>query len=199
MENTAAVLLPDLMRFWKHGDEDTVPWLPWKQRCLEQVSAASKPRGISWWLVIWGGVDHALVATVLDICCSSGTDQTLSRIYFEHIVLPYKLCQPRGFTFDDFKIRSLKHFCSFKTQLIGDLLFCIKGKKQYTINPVPPPSNLGEWLTLLQLATKYLTEDLRVEVFIFGSKFQSCFNLSREVGEGWGYRKLKTQAGTRRG
>lgn len=74
---------------------------------------------------------------------SSRTDLTLSRIYSEHIVLPYKLCQPRGFTFEDFKIRSLKRFCSFRSQLIGDLLFCIKRKKQYTINLAPPPSNLG--------------------------------------------------------
>lgn len=151
MVNTAAVLLPDLMRFWKHGDEDAVPWLPWKQRCSAQVSAASKSKGISWWLVIWGGVDHALAAAVLDSCCSSRTDLTLSRIYSEHIVLPYKLCQPRGFTFEDFKIRSLKRFCSFRYQLIGDLLFCIKRKKQYTINPAPPPSNLGNELFFFTL------------------------------------------------
>ena len=45
MENTAAVLLPDLMRFPKYVDKDPFPWLPWKQdRHSEQVSAASKSR-----------------------------------------------------------------------------------------------------------------------------------------------------------
>lgn len=169
MENTAAVLLPDLMSLWKHGDEDAVPWLPWKQRCSEQVSAASKSRGISWWLVIWEGGNHALVASVLDSRCSSRTNPILSRIYSEHIVLPCKLCQPRGFTFEYFKIRSLKCFCSFRSQLIGDLLFCIKRKKQYTINPVPPPSNLGEWLTHLQVATKYLKGGFKSRSIYFDS------------------------------
>lgn len=52
VENTAAVLLPDLMRFRKYVDKDAFPWLPWKQdRRSEQVSAASKSRWISWWLV----------------------------------------------------------------------------------------------------------------------------------------------------
>lgn len=110
-----------------------------QSRCQQHQNQEESADGLS----SGGAVDHALAAAVLDTRCSSRTDLTLSRIYSEHIVLPYKLCQPRGVTFEDFKIRSLKRFCSFRSQLIGDLLFCIKRKKQYTINPAPPPSNLG--------------------------------------------------------
>jgi hypothetical protein len=71
----------------------------------------------------------------------------------------------------------------FQIQLIGDLLFCIKRKKQYTINPVPPPSNLGDLLTLLQLATKYLTEGLKSESIYFWLLVSKMFQ-STTTGKG---------------
>lgn len=106
VENTAAVLLPDLMRFRNYVDKDAFPWLPWKQdRRLERVSAASKSRWISWWLVIWGrrwphqggSSVHVISPSCSFLQTNSETEtQTPPRRFPEHTVLPYKLCESEG-------------------------------------------------------------------------------------------------------
>lgn len=141
MENTAAVLLPDLMRFRKYVDKDAFPRLPWKQdRRSEQVSAASKSRWISWWLVIWGrwwpsgggSSSHGISPSCPFLRTNSRTETpTPPWLFFsEHIVLPCKFCESRRtYTLSTTKLEMPRVLLFFQI-LINWWCFYLKRNKQ---------------------------------------------------------------------
>lgn len=107
MENTAAVLLPDLMKFRNYVDKDafhgyhgnrTGAW----SKCQQHP----KSRWISWWLVIWGAVttpgwlqcarNLALLFLPSDKLWDRETQTPPRKRFPEHTVLPYKLCESEG-------------------------------------------------------------------------------------------------------
>lgn len=170
MENTAAVLLPDLMRFRKYVDKDAFPSLPWKQdRLSEQVSAASKSRWISWWLVIcrrhWPSPHGSSLRIMAPSCSLLQTNsrietQTPPRPHFKHIVSPYKLCESkRTYTLRISKLEVPRLLLFF--QILINWWFVVVFEKQqqqqHTIHPWTSPSIQSAWVYLILFKVKLIS------------------------------------------